>query len=101
MTDLETAGYFEQYKGLILLGVTSGIMSSELPLNNALTYANAHFDGVDGCTGKILNSGAAGVPWGGVIDLETMTVIAMENPDAVIDFDFIDVGAAMKDAYEN
>lgn len=101
MTDLEAAGYFEQYKGLLLLGVTTGIMTSEIPTANALTYANTHFDGVDGVTGKVLNPGATGVPWGGVVDLETMTVIAMENADAVIDFDYVDVGQAMKDAFEN
>ena len=101
MTELEAAGYFEQYKGLILLGVTAGIGTSELTTANALTYANTHFDGVDGVSGKYLNSTAPGLPWGGVIDLETMIFTSMENADAVIDFDYIDVAAAMKEAYEN
>jgi hypothetical protein len=101
MENLVTYGLLDEVNGIALMGYTSAFGSVEQPLANALTYCQTHFPGITGCTGKWLPAGAAGVPWGGVIDLETMEVIAMENDDAYIDFSYNTAYYAMKAANED
>jgi hypothetical protein len=101
MEILEDEGYMDQYRTLLLVGVTSGIMSNEITTAQALQYTNQHFDGADGVSGQVLPAGASGVPWGGVIDLETMTVTAMENNDQYIDFTYTTAALAMKNANDD
>jgi hypothetical protein len=83
------------------MGVTTGFGAGENPLGTAVSYCQANLPGVEGCTGKVLPAGAAGVPWGMVIDLETMKVTAMENADQYIDFYPTDAYLAMKAAFED
>jgi hypothetical protein len=103
MTLLETGSidYLTQYDAISVMGVTTGIMSGENTLSAALTYCQTYFPSIEGCTGKILPAGASGVPWGMVIDLETMKVTAMENADSYIDFYPTEVYNAIKAAFED
>ena len=101
MSLLESDGYLDTYHTLLLVGVTSGIMANEISTVNALTYVNQHFSQEDAVTGQILPAGASGVPWGMVIDLETMQVIAMENNDQYIDFVYTTAAMAMKQANDD
>jgi hypothetical protein len=103
MGQLESDDLLEPYDAIVLMGVSAGIMSSPNSMSTALAYCQAanHFPGIDACTGQILPAGASGVPWGMVIDLETMEVIAMENADSYIDFWPVNVYNAVKAAYED
>ena len=101
MSQLESDNLLEPYDAIVLMGYTSGFGASEQPLSNALAYCQNHFPGIDACSGQYLPAGGAGVPWGMVIDLETMEVIAMENNDAYIDFYPVDVYNAVKQAFED
>jgi len=103
MGQLESDNLLEPYDAIVFMGYTSGFGASEQTTANALTYCQAanHFPGIEACTGQYLPAGAAGVPWGMVIDLETMEVIAMENADSYIDFWPVNVYNAVKAAHDD
>jgi hypothetical protein len=103
MGQLESDDLLEPYDAIVLMGYTSNFGGSEQSLSNALAYCQAanHFPGIEACTGQYLPAGGAGVPWGMVIDLETMEVIAMENNDSYIDFWPATVYNAVKAAHDD
>jgi hypothetical protein len=101
MGELESDDLLEPYDAIVLMGYTSSFGATEQTTADALAYCQAHFPGIDACTGQYLPAGGAGVPWGMVIDLETMEVIAMENNDSYIDFWPVTVYNAVKAAHDD
>jgi len=102
MGQLESDDLLEPYDAIVLMGYTSNFGGSEQTTSNALTYCQTHFPGIEACTGQYLPAGGAGVPWGMVIDLETMEVIAKEDDsDMYIDFMPVTVYNAVKAAHDD
>ena len=86
----------------MLVGVTEQWGAVSPPIAESLEYCRDYFPGVEACVNDVIPAGHAGVPWGGVIDLDTLVVIDKENDsDAYLDFFYMDVYHAIQDANDD
>jgi hypothetical protein len=70
---------FTDNNAVVLFAVTSGIGSSSPAMNLAAEQARKHFPGAYFTNTKLLSlTASGGVPFGAVIDLETLEVIEKE-----------------------
>jgi hypothetical protein len=99
---MDKQGYIDEENAIMLVGVTSQWGAVTPPIANSLEYCLDYFPGVEACVNDVIPAGHGGVPWGAVIDLETMTVINKEDDsDQYIDFLFSDIYQAIKEAHDN